>query len=330
MCAFYIATNEHNEKVSNIQSIYKKISKRKITDADCIAAIKSLTDKDIIYLTDSYDLFEEESQIPPKIAGGNDNESPIPQEVVSKPLDKVESKIPLIRSVYGDEITIGHPYFIETLVGENTDCNSLISVAKGFDSIKPFNGNVCGTDCVKQFIDSLNDKDKEIVSNYQYNPMAFIKPTPQAILYGLDKAIIPGLLFKDGEGVYISAPLCCETQINVNFRDSDVIERIMNQNIIPPKSYFKNLGEIIDLSTEDMLVGYCYMLVLFCQRFGNAFAGIDKEKLAFMLCQLAYVNKSSAPVVKIFDETCSKYRNGNNQISSIDFIMSFSESQIQP
>lgn len=334
MCAFYIAMHEHNEKVSNIQSIYRKILKRKITDEKCIAAIKSLTDKDIIYLTDSYDLFEEdEPQVHPKIAGGNTNtESPIPQEVVSQEVVsqslEVESPIPLIRSVYGDEIAIGHPYFIETLVGENTDCNSLISVAKGFDSIKPFNGNVCGNDCVEKFIDSLNDKDKEIVSKYQYNPMAFIKPTPQAILYGLDKAIIPGLLFKEGEGVYVSAPLCCETQINVNFRDSDVIERIMNQNIIPPKSYFKNLGEIIDLSTEDMLVGYCYMLVLFCQRFGNAFAGIDKEKLAFMLCQLAYVNKSSAPVVKIFDETCAKYRNGNNQLSSIDFIMSFSESQI--
>lgn len=332
MCAFYIAMHEHNEKVSNIQSIYKKILKRKISDAACIDAIKSLTDKDIIYLTDSYDLFEEEeSQIPPKIVGGNaDKETPsspvnivadssIPQEVV---------KQPLIRSIYGDEIAIGHPYFIETLVGENTDCNSLISVAKGLDTIKPFNGNICGTECVEKFIDSLDEKEKEIISNYQHNPMAFIKPTPQAILYGLDKAIIPGLLFKDGEGVYISAPLCCETQINVNFRDSDVIERIMNQNIIPPKSYFKNLGEVIDLSTKDMLVGYCYMLVLFCQRFGNAFAGIDKEKLAFMLCQLAYVNKSSAPVVKIFDETCSKYRNGNNQISSIDFIMSFSESQI--
>lgn len=340
MCAFYIAMNEHNEKVSNIQSIYKKILKRKITDADCIAAIKSLTDKDIIYLTDSYDIFEEEEpEVPPKIGGGNaDKESSIPQEIVKQSLDKsssspvnieVESSIPLIRSIYGDEIAIGHPYFIETLVGENTDCNSLISVAKGLDTIKPFNGTVCGTECVEEFIDSLDDKEKEIISNYQYNPMAFIKPTPQAILYGLDKAIIPGLLFKDGEGVYISAPLCCETQINVNFRDSDVIERIMNQNIIPPKSYFKNLGEIIDLSTEDMLVGYCYMLVLFCQRFGNAFAGIDKEKLAFMLCQLAYVNKSSAPVVKIFDETCAKYRNGNNQISSINFIMSFSEYQIQ-
>ena len=334
MCAFYIAMHEHNEKVSNIQSIYKKILKHKISDEKCIDAIKSLTDKDIIYLTDSYDLFEEEeSQIPPKIDGGNDNESPIPQEIVpqslaKQPIAKVESPIPLIRSVYGDAIAIGHPYFIETLVGENTDCNSLISVAKGFDSIKSFNGNVCGTDCVKQFIDSLNDKDKEIVSNYQHNPMAFIKPTPQAILYGLDRAIIPGLLFKEGEGVYISAPLCCETQINVNFRDSDVIERIMNQNIIPPKSYFKNLGEIIELSTEDMMVGYCYMLVLFCQRFGKAFAGIDKEKLAFMLCQLAYTNRSSAPVVKIFDETCAKYRNGNNQLSSIDFIMSFSESQI--
>lgn len=331
MCAFYIAMHEHNEKVSNIQSIYKKILKRKISDEKCIDAIKSLTDKDIIYLTDSYDLFEEEEPaVPPKIAGGNaDKETPIPQEVVSQSLDKGESPIPLIRSVYGDEIAIGHPYFIETLVGENTDCDSLISVAKGFDTIKPFNGNVCGTDCVEKFIDSLDDKDKEIVSKYQYNPMAFVKPTPQAILYGLDRAIIPGLLFKEGEGVYISAPLCCETQINVNFRDSDVIERIMNQNIIPPKSYFKNLGEIIELSTEDMMVGYCYMLVLFCQRFGNAFAGIDKEKLAFMLCQLAYTNKSSAPVVKIFDETCSKYRNGNNQISSIDFIMSFSESQIQ-
>lgn len=326
MCAFYIAMNEHNEKVSNIQSIYKKIMKRKLTDADCVDAIKSLTDKDIIYLTDSYDLFEEdEPAVHPKIAEGNaDKETP------SSPVNiEVESSIPLIRSIYGDEIAIGHQYFIETLVGENTDCDSLISIAKGLNNIKPSNGNVCGTDCVEKFIASLDDKDKEIFSKYQHNPMVFVKPTPQAILYGLDKAIIPGLLFKDGEGVYISAPLCCDTQINVNFRDSDVIERIMNQNIIPPKSYFENLGKIIDLSNEDMLVGYCYMLVLFCQRFGKAFAGIDKEKLAFMLCQLAYTNKSSAPIVKIFDETCSKYRNGNNQLSSIDFIMSFSESQIQ-
>lgn len=328
MCAFYIAMNEHNERISNIQSIYKKIMKRKITDVDCINAIKSLTDKDIIYLTDSYDIFEEdeESAIP---HGGNiDKEEE--SKIITDNIDhKEESKIPLIRSIYGDEIAIGHPYFIETLVGENTDCNSLISIAKGFDTIKPFNGNVCGIDCVDKFIDSLNDKDKEIISKYQYNPMAFVKPTPQAILYGLDRAIIPGLLFKEGEGIYVSAPLCCETQINVNFRDNDVIERIMNQNIIPPKSYFKNLGEIIDLSTEDMMVGYCYMLVLFCQRFGKAFAGIDKEKLAFMLCQLAYANRSNTPIVKIFDETCAKYRNGNNQLSSIDFIISFCESQIQ-
>ena len=251
MCAFYIAMNEHNERISNIQSIYKKIMKRKITDVDCINAIKSLTDKDIIYLTDSYDIFEEdESSIHPinkenesSIHSGNINkvESPIPQEV---------AKQPLIKSIYGDEIAIGHPYFIETLVGENTDCDSLISVAKGSDAIKPFNGNVCGIDCVDKFVDSLSDKDKEIISKYQYNPMTFVKPTPQAILYGLDRAIIPGLLFKEGEGIYVSAPLCCDTQINVNFRDNDVIERIMNQNIIPPKSYFKNLGEIIDLSND--------------------------------------------------------------------------------
>lgn len=332
MCAFYIAMNEHNEKISNIKSIFKKIMKRKITDADCVDAIKSLTDKDIIYLTDSYDIFEEEeSAIPPKIAGGNaDKETPIspvnivaessiPQEVVSQPL---------IRSIYGDEIVIGHPYFIETLVGENTDCNSLISVAKGLDSIKPFDGNVRGVDCVDKFIDSLDEKDKEAIRKYDHNPMLFVDATPQAILYGLDKSIIPGLLFKEGSGVYISAPLCCDTQIDVNFRDENVIDRIMNQNIIPPKSYFKNLGEIIDLSNEDMLVGYCYLLVLFCQRFGKAFARIDKEKLAFALCNLAYTNKSSAPIVKIFDETCSKYRDGNDKLSSIEFIMSYSESNV--